>query len=241
MLAPLIGSVFSRPADQDWIGVPLFGMELFVEFPYFLVCIVVSILDIACLIVIIFFMPETLPSKVHKKKIQEIEMEELIAETNEEDEESTIGSESKSEAGADEEPLLEELSSENQNSQQKPHGRFALISRGVIISVILYIMISFLCPLITQVIPVWAAREPAEHGLDFEEQQLGIMYSIGSITSLLFQFLLFPRIDKAVGSANSFRGSIGKELHRKFGRLTNVYERPLYACCFLHTFYCVLW
>jgi len=47
MVAPLIGSIFSRPAESDWSSIfPFFRSPIFVEFPYFLVCFVVSLVDI---------------------------------------------------------------------------------------------------------------------------------------------------------------------------------------------------
>ena len=82
LVAPLIGSAFSRPADSNLADVaPLLGADFLVTFPYFLVCAIVCVVDTVCLIVLFFFLPETLPSKSQLKKKEnlplEIEMDEI--------------------------------------------------------------------------------------------------------------------------------------------------------------------
>jgi len=102
----------------------------------------------------------------------------------------------------------EEMKASQQGGAGIVAGFMKLRTTGIIVSVILYTLLSFVTPLVAQIVPVWVTRDTDEDGLSFEEQQLGIMYSCGSFVSLCFQLALFSKVDKTLGSSYSFRLAI---------------------------------
>ena len=229
MIAPLIGSIFSRPCDQSWLSKTFLNSEFFAEYPYALVCYITSAIDIICLIIGIVFMKETLPSKVKEEETPEneeinIEMEEItsddITETNEKEEKIEEDIESslpKVEIHDEEEPLsdVEEVLVDgeqpiNKTIVKRILEQFSFLNQGSIICIILYMLVSLSQIVVTQVYPVWVSRPPEEYGLNFQEAQIGILNSIGAGAALLFQLILFAPIDKFFGPSLSFKISISK-------------------------------
>lgn len=222
MIAPLIGSIFSRPCDQSWLSKTFLNSDFFEEYPYALVCYIASAIDIICLIIGIIFMRETLPSKVKKEENEEneIEMEEItsedIVEDTEhlmEDIESVLPQEVK-ESNEEEENIsdVDVLVNDYEQSSKKVLSKinsvivkFSFLNQGTVICIILYMIMSLAHMMIVQTYPVWVSRSPEEHGLDFEERQIGILNSIGAGVALIFQLLFFSPIDKFFGPSLSYR------------------------------------
>ena len=183
-------------------------------------------MDIICLIIGIVFMRETLPSKVKKEENEEneIEMEEItsedIVEDTEhlmEDIESVLPQEVK-ESNEEEENIsdVDVLVNDYEQSSKKVLSKinsvivkFSFLNQGTIICIILYMIMSLAHMMIVQTYPVWVSRSPEEHGLDFEERQIGILNSIGAGVALIFQLLFFSPIDKFFGPSLSYRIATG--------------------------------
>jgi len=268
LVAPLIGSAFSRPADSKLADIaPLFGADFLVTFPYFLVCSIVCVVDTICLIVLILFLPETLPSKSQLKKEiipLEIEMDEIeniedngkkIEEKEEIIDDIVLYVDENTTKYSDEEPLVETQIEMDENERieeesnvikkkiaiflESSKRQLSYVDRGVLVSITLYVILSFIVNITAQIIPIWATRDVSEDGLSFEEKQLGIMYSLGSISALLFQVFLFSRLDKKLGSNNSFRAAIS--LYNCFldSISINIIFSFLHACNFSHSLFII--
>lgn len=217
MMAPIAGSLFSRPTDQKWLSsITFFQNEFYVQFPYILVCFVVSVIDLICWFILFFFMEETLPNKASTQQSEEneneIEMNEKLSNDNENEnleyDEDYVGDEN---LESDEIFLLDEtMIKKKSNQMDNIRECLQLVDRGIIIVVLLYSLLSFFVPIIAQVFPVWLTRDPLQDGLGFEETQLGILYFIGSFSSLCFQLTAFPFIDRLMGTSNSFRVALSK-------------------------------
>ena len=244
MIAPVVGGLFSRPQDQNWLSsFPFFDNDFYEKYPYSLVCFVVSFIDLICWVILFIFMHETLPKIVQKQQTTN-EGDEIEIEMDESS--NSIQIEYDDFDATDEHYLLGEEEENEQNMEIEDSGKKSTLSRylsyvdrGVIIVIILYCLISFYFPVIAQVLPVWITRDISQNGLGFEEKQLGIIYFIGSLVSLLFQLTSFPVIERFIGTSNTFRVGICMFFlfFDYFNLVFNFFCRLVYSNCFFYAFF----
>ena len=210
MVAPLLGSMLARPADQKWLADTFLASQFFAEYPYALICFTVSFIDAICIVVIVIFMKETLQKK--NEKI-EIEMEEIGTESISIDDLPQIV---EGEANGDE--TKHELLTENDKEMDTPEEisplqrflvRFSFLDRATMLSILIYMVLSFGNIMVIQTIPVWASQPIERHGLSFEERELGILTSISAVSAIIFQIFIFSPIDSFFGCIVSLRHSLG--------------------------------
>ena len=221
MIAPVVGGLFSRPQDQNWLSsFSFFDSGFYEKYPYSLVCFVVSFIDLICWIILFFCMPETLPRIVQKKQ----QKQEQNKTTEKEIELQTEIPNSNSIQIDDKIDTLDDINTtaksyllgEEQEKEPIPKPKrgscmekLSYVDRGVIIAILLYSLNAFYFPVIAQVFPVWITRDIPQDGLGFEEKQLGTIYFVGSLVSLLFQLTSFPVIERFIGTSNTFRVGMG--------------------------------
>ncbi|MCL7035454.1 hypothetical protein MKW94_030729 [Papaver nudicaule] len=143
--------------------------SLFATFPYFLPCLCISILSVASLVASVL-LPETLHTHAGTK-------------------------EGKEAYGSDEKEIMQESSTKTVlDSKESLWKNWPLIS-----SVIVYCVFSLHDMAYSEIFSLWAVSPRKYGGLSFSTAQVGQILSFTGIGLLVFQFTLYPTIERMLG------------------------------------------
>ncbi|RKP14937.1 major facilitator superfamily domain-containing protein [Piptocephalis cylindrospora] len=183
VLGPMIGGFLSNPAQV--IGGP-FDTAFWRANPYFLPCATAASVTFAGFLVAFFFLEETMPSKPPSPRIEE----------------GDCSSEGNSEASS----LLPKPISP---STPLPSSYIAsILPKASRPAVACLVGVSFLSVVSDELYPLWAAARYDVGGLGFDTGRIGMSLSVGGLTILLTQLLLFPRLERRHGKHAIFRISM---------------------------------
>ncbi|KAI4383717.1 hypothetical protein MLD38_009523 [Melastoma candidum] len=171
IIGPAIGGLFAQPAEK-YPG--LFSKEsIFGRFPYFLPCLLISIFS-AGVFVSCWWLPETLhmhhDTACRNANSNNQEDVERVVETKEQVEPKT----------AVHEPSL--------------FKNWPLMS-----TIIVYCVFSLQEVAYVEIFSLWAVSDKKYGGLSFSSQDVGEVLAISGFGLLLFQLLLYPRVEKILG------------------------------------------
>ncbi|CAL9150639.1 unnamed protein product [Musa hybrid cultivar] len=179
IVGPALGGFFAQPAEKY---PEIFSQDsLFGRFPYFLPCLCISLFAV-CVLIGSLWLPETLHKHDSKKK----------GETTIEDVETPYSSDSKGHTDKDEESDTQPKANLFKN--------WPLMS-----SVIVYCIFSLHDMAYTEIFSLWAVSDKSYGGLSFSSQDVGEVLAISGFGLLVFQILLYPRIEKLLGPVSSLR------------------------------------
>ncbi|CAM0885604.1 unnamed protein product [Alopecurus aequalis] len=178
VVGPAIGGFLSQPAKK-YPNV-FSHKSIFGRFPYFLPCLVISILaagaGVACI-----WLPETLHMHLGDKVDAIDGMEAQVVDSN-----------------IDEKPNESRL------------GRWAstkslLKNRQLMSSIIVYCIFSLYDTAYYEIFSLWAVSSTKYRGLNFTSQDVGIVLAISGVCIFIFQVLIYPFLVKYAGLINPFR------------------------------------
>ncbi|KAI9230698.1 MAG: major facilitator superfamily domain-containing protein [Piptocephalis tieghemiana] len=198
VLGPMIGGFLSNPAEV--IGSP-FDTSFWRANPYFLPCATAASVTFAGFLVALFFLEETLPTKPPSASMgdeeagQASETDSTISETS-----SLLSKPSSSPAGP--------ISSPSPSSPM-PSYFSTVLPKASRPAVACLVGVSFLSVVSDELYPLWAAAQHDTGGLEFDTGRIGTSLSVGGLTILLTQLLLFPRMERYYGKHTLFRISMG--------------------------------
>ncbi|WOH13518.1 hypothetical protein DCAR_0833028 [Daucus carota subsp. sativus] len=171
IIGPALGGFFAQPADKFPV---LFSQEsVFGRFPYFLPCLVISLLAlvvaIACL-----WLPETLHMPEFHKLQRHDSLEKL---------ESAYGSEEKY--------MSDNIKTDSSESLYK---NWPLMS-----SILVYCVFSLHDMAYTEIFSLWAVSPRKLGGLNFSTDGVGKTLAFSGLGLLVFQLFVFPQLERRVG------------------------------------------
>ncbi|URE16918.1 major facilitator superfamily antiporter [Musa troglodytarum] len=179
IVGPALGGFFAQPAEKY---PEIFSQDSFFgRFPYFLPCLCISLFAV-CVLIGSLWLPETLHKHDSKK----------MGETTIEDVETPYSSDSKGHTDKDEESDTQPKANLFRN--------WPLMS-----SVVVYCIFSLHDMAYTEIFSLWAVSDKSYGGLSFSSQDVGEVLSISGFGLLVFQILLYPRIEKLLGPVSSLR------------------------------------
>jgi len=172
----LIGGILSRPQDR-WPH--LSSHSFWVEYPYFLPCLIVTTFCGVSFVIMALFLKETV---IRTPPV------------------ATINSDMHQESTDVRNAPLQDM--------QKPPPLTALLTRPVLITIVNYALLSFLEMSAMTLIPlVWSM--PVEiGGLNFSPASIGLWMSVCGCMDGFFQFAVFPRVVGHFGMRRVFISSI---------------------------------
>ncbi|KAJ1274034.1 hypothetical protein BS78_05G032300 [Paspalum vaginatum] len=176
IIGPAIGGYLALPAENF---PNVFSPDsIFGRFPYFLPCLCTSVFAAAVLISCIW-MPETLHKhKVSKNGSQDVEaLEAHLIDSKEEAEES--------------------------GSLDTKKSLFR--NRPLMSSIIVYCVFSFHDMAYTEVFSLWAESDKKYGGLSLSTEDVGQVLAVTGTSLLVYQLLLYPRMNKVLGPIKSSR------------------------------------
>ncbi|KAF7312036.1 Major facilitator superfamily multidrug-resistance DHA1 sub-family [Mycena indigotica] len=172
-IGPLIGGSLARPHDR-FPHSHFFSSRFWLEFPYFLPCLVTgSIVVISWFIVLLFFR-ETVPWKTHKQQ--------------------------PSEPGT---PSLESPPS-TPSPRQGPLPMRQLLTQPVLLSISNYVALGFLNTSLAALIPLFLTMPIGVGGLGLDPPQIGLILSAYGVATGCFNLLFFARLVRWVGEKRTF-------------------------------------
>ncbi|XP_042489562.1 probable peptide/nitrate transporter At3g43790 isoform X2 [Macadamia integrifolia] len=181
IIGPAIGGYLAQPAEKF---PHLFSKDsLFGRYPYFLPCLVISIFSggvfIAC-----FWLPETL--HMHPKQ----------------NENSNDAHEGPS-CGTDEKEAIKETEDKGSSSIDEN----LLKNWPLMSTIIVYCVFSLHEMAYSEIFSLWAVSGKKYGGLSFTSQAVGQVLAISGFGLLLFQFFVFPLVEKSLGPIMTTRVS----------------------------------
>ncbi|KAL5745588.1 hypothetical protein ACOSP7_026734 [Xanthoceras sorbifolium] len=174
IIGPAIGGFFAQPAER--YPTVFSESSIFGRFPYFLPCLIISIYAVGVLIAC-WWLPETM--HMHDKKLDERHdaCDRWVASSN---------------AGG----MEDVVEAEERKTYQKPN----LFKNWPLMStIIVYCVFSLQEIAYSEIFSLWAVSDKRHGGLGFSSQDVGEVLSISGFGLLLFQLLLYPRIEKILG------------------------------------------
>ncbi|XWS53255.1 hypothetical protein CRYUN_Cryun11dG0141800 [Craigia yunnanensis] len=171
IIGPAIGGFFAQPAEK-YPNV-FDESSIFGRFPYFLPCLIISVYAIGVLIAC-RWLPETLHKHVGKGNERYDTSEPSSTESGRKD---NIG----------------ELEG---RETRKP----SLLKNWPLMStIIVYCVFSLQEMAYSEIFSLWAVSDKKYGGLSFSSQDVGEVLAISGFSLLLFQFLLYPPVEKILG------------------------------------------
>ncbi|KAK1381255.1 Zinc induced facilitator 1 [Heracleum sosnowskyi] len=172
IIGPALGGFFAQPADKF---PALFSQEsIFGRFPYFLPCLIISlgalVVAIAC-----FWLPETLHMPEFHKVPRNDSLEKL---------ESAYGSDEK-------EDMSDNMKTDSSGSL---YTNWPLMS-----SILVYCVFSLHDMAYTEIFSLWAVSPKKLGGLNFSTDGVGRVLAFTGLGLLVFQFFLFPLLERRFG------------------------------------------
>ncbi|MBW0508959.1 hypothetical protein O181_048674 [Austropuccinia psidii MF-1] len=177
-IGPAIGGYASQPAKQ--YPNSIFAQYSFFQiYPYFLPCFLSGMFNLMAVCLGAFYLEETLPSKkrgaLKQKNI------------------SQVGA---SESGA--------TSSENETLKIVPPWRDFLV-KPIVIRLTSYGLVAFENAAWLAIVPVFCYTRIEDGGLGLNLNQIGTILSSNGIVALFIQLLIFPPLQKKMGTVRLFR------------------------------------
>uniref|UniRef100_A0A6B2L3I2 Major facilitator superfamily (MFS) profile domain-containing protein n=1 Tax=Arcella intermedia TaxID=1963864 RepID=A0A6B2L3I2_9EUKA len=183
IIGPSIGGFLSKPSEKIPHIFP--PGSLLDQFPYLLPCIASATVTLLGLIMGIFFLQETL----HIKKDKEKEEDPLVpkAKPNEID--------------------IEEVEDEIDINNTRAICFSFFTSREIMITTLLYSLLTFHRMMLDEVFAIWAPLKPSEGGISFTSSDIGLIYAVAGASGLVSQFFIFPYFVDRFGTLTMYRWS----------------------------------
>ncbi|KAI3870118.1 hypothetical protein MKX03_021591 [Papaver bracteatum] len=175
VIGPALGGLISQPAEKYPRLFP--QGSIFAKFPYFLPCLCISVFATASL-VSCFMLPETLHTHAG------------IEDEDEEDKHRNV----------EKELMQESTDGTGFDSKKIMCQNWPLIS-----SIIAYCVFSLHDSAYAEIFPMWAVSPRDYGGLSFTTKNIGQILSFTGIGLLLFQFTLYPAVERILGYLNVAR------------------------------------
>ncbi|KAL9266743.1 putative peptide/nitrate transporter [Drosera capensis] len=171
VIGPAIGGFFAQPTEKYPNLFP--KNSLFSRFPYFLPCLIISVYAVAtfCLC---WWIPETLHKHVSKGDFHFKPMA------------SSTG--------------LKEDCADNDSKKEPSSSHGSLFrNRPLMTTIFAYCVFSLQEIAYSEIFSLWAVSDKKYGGLSFSSQDVGTVLAISGLGLLLFQFLVYPQVEKYLG------------------------------------------
>ena len=214
-VAPLIVGIFSEPADYAWFQtLPPVEQKLFIMFPYALPLFITALINLLTFVLGCFFLKETLnsansyssttilpygPSSTSNSlRSESMSMDDKILHQKKIEAERL----ERESAAKEDEGYVSYYYNAVSNSVTE---YFQFINRGVITTACIFTVTVFTFTMFREAFPVWATRDVNEHGLGFNEFEMGTINSVAGILPIIFLFLFFAPLDRFLGTVATLR------------------------------------
>jgi len=165
LVAPAIGGFLALPAQKY---PRIFKDTIFETFPYFLPCFIGAVLTFICILLVMFYVDETLPPKpVPRSNPNEQEMVEKRS--------GQVGQQEKKAEESKEQNLLD-----------------VVTEPAVLNILVVYFIHSFVGVISHEIIPMWVVNKKEDHGFEFDTNQIGTLATLVSPFQVLFQGYVYP-------------------------------------------------
>ncbi|GAB2234147.1 hypothetical protein Drorol1_Dr00003384 [Drosera rotundifolia] len=176
VIGPAIGGFFAQPAEKYPNLFP--KNSLFSRFPYFLPCLIISVYAVAtfCLC---WWIPETL----HK---HDTRVNDSKGDSHCKPRDSSNG--------------LKNACADNDSKKEPSSAHGSLFrNRPLMTTIFAYCVFSLQEIAYSEVFSLWAVSDKKYGGLSFSSQDVGTVLAISGLGLLLFQFLVYPQVEKYLG------------------------------------------
>ncbi|KAK3443691.1 hypothetical protein EUGRSUZ_B03776 [Eucalyptus grandis] len=182
IIGPAIGGFFAQPAEK-YPG--LFSQSsIFGRYPYFLPCLLISIYA-AGVFISCWWLPETL--HMHERTDGRSSCDEVEVSCDSSD----------------------ATKHDTEVEEQKTYEENLLKNWPLMSTIIVYCVFSLQEIAYSEIFSLWAVSERKFGGLNFSSQDVGEVLAISGFGLLLFQLLLYPRVEKILGPIMITRLSAG--------------------------------
>lgn len=182
IIGPAIGGFFAQPAEK-YPG--LFSQSsIFGRYPYFLPCLLISIYA-AGVFISCWWLPETL--HMHERTDGRSSCDEVEVSCDSSD----------------------ATKHDTEVEEQKTYEENLLKNWPLMSTIIVYCVFSLQEIAYSEIFSLWAVSERKFGGLNFSTQDVGEVLAISGFGLLLFQLLLYPRVEKILGPIMITRLSAG--------------------------------
>ncbi|GMG98839.1 hypothetical protein Nepgr_000679 [Nepenthes gracilis] len=171
VIGPAIGGFFAQPAEKYPNVFPKHSP--FGRFPYLLPCLIIS-LYATVIFALCWWLPETLHK--HNEKINE---KGVLWASNE----------------------SEEKDCADVDLKERPRSSYGNLLKNwpLMSTIIVYCIFSLQEMAYSEIFSIWAVSDKKYGGLSFSSQDVGMVLAISGFGLLLFQFLLYPQVEKRLG------------------------------------------
>jgi len=221
VIGPIIGGVLAEPADGGLID---FDWDFMMEYPYFLSCFLAASFNLVMCIQAFVFLPESLQKKTHAedidlpepgRKLMRRSSLNRVQSDNSLDlymlaitpDNASDSDESQDHLTINESPLHESELNLQEASPLTPKAS-GLFTQGIIVCVSLYALSSMFITMTMQIILVWAPQSTEHFGLGLSATMFGVVSSASAVSPIIFQYFMFARLDKLLGSTFSYRSAL---------------------------------
>jgi len=179
IIGPTIGGFLSQPTVKAPHIFP--PGSLLDQFPYLLPCLFSCLITLIGLVVGFFYLKETV--KFRK------------------------------DSPAEEDPLMGSSKDKTKfgiadDSKDSETCLSFFTDREIMVTSALYALVSFFRLMLDEVFALWSPQSQSVGGLEFESNQIGIIYAVAGVTGLIAQFFFFPFAIKKLGPLYLYRSAV---------------------------------
>lgn len=202
IVGPALGGLLSHPvenmpalfADRGWITF------LFIKYPYFLPCLISSIISSMGFVFGYFFLPETCAHLIKGyRPVAQSEEAALIWEDEEDvayESPPNLMEFTQNSTAVDIPAALCDCNTEANDRDETIIGRIISSTKSIglqaIASSLAYSLLAFQNIIFTEVFPLWAVSKPSS-GLGFTAQDIGFLFSCLGVVAICCQIIIYPR------------------------------------------------
>ncbi|KAL3900423.1 MAG: hypothetical protein SGCHY_001349 [Lobulomycetales sp.] len=205
LIGPILGGYLSDPVEKyPWLFADNgFWFDLLSKYPYFLPTMIVATLAFAQTILAYLYLEETLPMDKRMINSSPNPQEEVLIPLLADRDDNFNGSTADGEQD-DFNPVDPEDAS-GETIPAKPSIFMLLKDPSIRYSILMYAIIQSYNFVYDECFALYARLEHSLGGLDWESKHIGMAFSFGGLSLLLFQMFIFYRIERRLGPIKTFR------------------------------------
>eukprot|EP00126_Sphaerothecum_destruens_P011006 Sdes_comp20838_c0_seq1m17516 len=194
MIGPLMGGLLTDPCQK--FPFVFHSGGFFDSYRYFLPCVAPAFVALCSIVYGYFFLDESMIFNRFSKSEKAVFLQST-------QEESKLQESS---------PLLQSSSNHlkffpRENYSSIPSVTQVLFQKPVLLSAISYAVLSFFVIVTEQVFPIWAAQSIEDNGLGLTSSFISYYFIPQGITLIIWQFSIYPLLDRKLGTLMVFRMS----------------------------------
>jgi len=212
IMGPMVGGYFSQPSKKYPSLFP--KGSLLDIFPFLLPNLISAGLTLVCLIFGYIHLTETLPPTKYTE-LKEVNHMEVSSDEDKSEDDKIEGKLDVGSSDDDKEPMIEHEDKQEEDTKQESRmQKFVsyikkkvgvLGSKEVLLTTGLLSTYGFSSCAYSEVFPLWTLLPVSQGGLGFSSDDIGTASTIGGITILMFNLLLYFRIVGKIGLVRTFR------------------------------------